>query len=66
MNGLDPNEDKSAFEETITFKDVEEIKKDVLLKKQYSESKEPFNLIEDENIRCQISKMTYEAVMMLL
>lgn len=58
--------EKSAFEEPITFSDVEAIKKDALLEPSAFPSKEPVELIQQEQTRLEITRLVYDAVMTLL
>jgi hypothetical protein len=59
-----PQEEKSAFEEQITYEDIELIRKDVLFDK--SSTKEPICLIEKEQDRETLVKQIYRAVMQIL
>lgn len=52
-------EDKSAFEEPVTYQDIETIKLDALFTTDHKEGKEPVSLIASEVEREIIVKAAY-------
>lgn len=66
MSPQDDGIEKSAFEEAVTFADVEALKKDALLQPEAFTSKEPVNLVTKEADRLEITHKAYQAVMSLL